>query len=143
MSRPLLQLLSSNFTQTLSKSCRLTAESPNQLSSGTQNKKKFSPSTAFLVNSTKLTAKGAAQFNSLLVIFKLIWQQLTKLMRRCMARSGFQTHSHGSKSDILFPAQHSQNTRAAVVNRFTSYNRFPFEPVHRTGSSCREPVFWS
>ena len=34
-------------------------------------------------------------------------------------------------------------TRAAAVNRFTGYNRFPFEPVHRTGSSCREPVFWS
>ena len=33
--------------------------------------------------------------------------------------------------------------RAAAVNRFTGYNRFPFEPVHRTGSSCREPVFWS
>ena len=33
--------------------------------------------------------------------------------------------------------------RAATVNRFTGYNRFPFEPVHRTGSSCRKPVFWS
>ena len=33
--------------------------------------------------------------------------------------------------------------RAAEVNRFTGYNRFPFEPVRRTGSSCREPVFWS